>query len=107
MCGYVVLEYHLLHTKPDTFQTYRLPMQVAHQFVGVVVKSMGNRHSQESGFETERSSARRSVVIGRYIVDISLFIVNFERKIYTIALRDVIALSRRDIYEGLCHVSCE
>ena len=43
MCGYVVLDYHSLQTKPDTFQTYRLAIQVTHQFVGVFTKSMGNR----------------------------------------------------------------
>lgn len=39
MCGYVVLEYHSLQIKPDTFQTYRLAIQVAHQFVGVVARA--------------------------------------------------------------------
>lgn len=39
MCGYAVLEYHSLHTKPDTFQTYSLPMLVAHQFVGVIARA--------------------------------------------------------------------
>ena len=34
---------HPLYSIPYTFQTHKLPIQVTHQFVGVVTKSMGNR----------------------------------------------------------------
>lgn len=48
MCGYVVLEYHSLQTRPDTFQTYKLAIQVAHHFVGVVARAwvIGQRKRQ-------------------------------------------------------------
>ena len=39
----MLLSDHPLYSISDTFQTHKLPIQVTHQFVDVVTKSMGNR----------------------------------------------------------------